>query len=168
MLNAINWPQTWLPGTTDNFVSNEVIVQDLSFETVVKNLIDSSQWEKYYYNSKDVEVANQDSAILKLNSEFKFKTFGFDVYAKVSELEIDETKKIARVAWMAWTKGEGKDHLEAYHAWLIEVLPQNRLRILTQETQKGEPAKALAHDDKFPMLNGHQAWLVGLVNYSKN
>ena len=30
MLNEINWPQEYLPGTTDNFASNEVIVKDLT------------------------------------------------------------------------------------------------------------------------------------------
>lgn len=30
MLNEINWPKEYLPGTTDNFASNEVIVKDLT------------------------------------------------------------------------------------------------------------------------------------------
>lgn len=29
MLNEINWPEQYLPGTTDNFASNEVIVKGL-------------------------------------------------------------------------------------------------------------------------------------------
>ena len=32
MLNEIYWPEEYLPGTTDNFVSNEVIVKDLKAE----------------------------------------------------------------------------------------------------------------------------------------
>jgi hypothetical protein len=30
MLNETNWPKEYLPGTTDNFASNEVIVKDLT------------------------------------------------------------------------------------------------------------------------------------------
>lgn len=49
------------------------------------------------------------------------------------------------------------------HAWLVEDLPGGRVRILTQETQFGRPAAALAEERPNPMLNGHQAWLDGLV-----
>ncbi len=28
-MNAIQWPKKWIPGETDNFVSNEVIVKGL-------------------------------------------------------------------------------------------------------------------------------------------
>ncbi|GGQ69261.1 hypothetical protein [Streptomyces asoensis] len=49
------------------------------------------------------------------------------------------------------------------HAWLVEDLPGGRVRVLTQETQIGQPAAALAQERPNPMLNGHQAWLDGLV-----
>jgi hypothetical protein len=29
-MNEVNWPEKYLPGTTDNFVSNEVIVASLT------------------------------------------------------------------------------------------------------------------------------------------
>ncbi len=32
-MNAIQWPEKWIPGETDNFVSNEVIVKGLDFKT---------------------------------------------------------------------------------------------------------------------------------------
>ncbi|MDD2135396.1 hypothetical protein NP537_14235 [Pseudomonas kurunegalensis] len=49
------------------------------------------------------------------------------------------------------------------HAWLIEDLPGNRVRILTQETQKGKPAAELARTKPNPMINGHQDWIEGLA-----
>ncbi|MER5184176.1 hypothetical protein ABT009_38585 [Streptomyces sp. NPDC002896] len=49
------------------------------------------------------------------------------------------------------------------HAWLVEDLPGGRVRILTQASQIGRPAAALANGRPNPMLNGHQAWLDGLV-----
>ncbi|MFF8233352.1 SRPBCC family protein [Streptomyces caelestis] len=44
-----------------------------------------------------------------------------------------------------------------------EDLPGGRVRILTQETQIGRPAAEPARQTPNPMLNGHQAWLDGLV-----
>ncbi|MGW2775092.1 hypothetical protein ACWC4C_21635 [Streptomyces olivaceoviridis] len=49
------------------------------------------------------------------------------------------------------------------HVWLVEDLPGGRVRILTQETQIGRPAAALARQTPNPVPNGHQAWLDGLV-----
>ncbi|WP_367749987.1 NAD(P)-dependent oxidoreductase [Helicobacter pylori] len=37
-MNAIQWPKKWIPGETDNFVSNEVIVKGLDFKEVVAQL----------------------------------------------------------------------------------------------------------------------------------
>ena len=69
----------------------------------------------------------------------------------------------ARLAWHGWA-GEGEEsRLDVHHAWLVEELAGGRVRILTQETQKGKPALALAGDPSNPMLNGHQQWLNGLV-----
>lgn len=33
-MNAINWPKEYLPGLTDNYVSNEVIVKGITVEAV--------------------------------------------------------------------------------------------------------------------------------------
>lgn len=165
MLNEIIWPQKWLPGTTDNFASNEIIVRDLSFETVIENLIDTSKWEQYYKNSSDIHMYHQTSSKLQQDTRFKFKTFGFDIEAKVEELIINED--VARIAWHGWNNSTGDDFLDVYHAWLIEKLPQNRLRVLTQESQIGIPAQQMAQDENHPMINGHQDWLDCLAKFSQ-
>ena len=41
------------------------------------------------------------------------------------------------------------------------------MRILTQETQKGQPAEALRLAKPNPMINGHQDWLDGLVEAAR-
>ncbi|MFD2781291.1 hypothetical protein ACFS32_09345 [Novosphingobium pokkalii] len=70
----------------------------------------------------------------------------------------------ARVAWHGWAGEVGaQDRLDVHHAWLIEDLSGGRVRILTQETQNGNPAKDLAKANPNPMINGHQDWLNGLV-----
>ncbi|MFF3850218.1 SRPBCC domain-containing protein [Streptomyces sp. NPDC002328] len=116
--NAIDWPEKYLPGTRDNFVSNEVIVQGLTAARVWSYLVDTSEWEGYYDNVADISFPNG---------------------------------------------GGPEERLDVLHAWLVEDLPGGRVRILTQETQLGEPAAALANERSNPMLDGHQAWLDGLV-----
>ena len=46
-------------------------------------------------------------------------------------------------------------------------LSGGRVRILTQETQKGKPAEELAKARPNPMINGHQEWLDGLVDAAR-
>ncbi len=70
------------------------------------------------------------------------------------------------MAWHGWS-GEGDTRLDVHHAWLIEDLSGNRVRILTQETQNGNPAKELAATKPNPMINGHQEWLDGLVEAAR-
>ncbi|MFF7889365.1 hypothetical protein ACFZDJ_20095 [Streptomyces sp. NPDC007896] len=68
-----------------------------------------------------------------------------------------------RLSWTAKQDGTPEERLDVLHAWLVEDLPGGRVRVLTQETQIGRPAAALASERPNPMLNGHQAWLDGLV-----
>lgn len=80
IMNAINWPKEYLPGLTDNYASNEVIVKGIT----------------------------------------------------------------------------------------VEELDYSVVRILTQETQVREPAKALYTAKPNPMINGHQDWLDSLVSAAKS
>lgn len=160
--NAINFPKKYTPGFTDNFASNELIVENLDFDKVVYFLSDTSTWENYYKNSSDINLKNQNSSILNKDTRFSFKTFGFAIEAQIEEFLIDDTT--ARIAWHGWNEtSEEKEKLDVYHAWLIEKLDQNRVRILTQESQIGQPAKEMAEDPTHPMINGHQEWIKGLI-----
>ena len=42
---AIRWPEEYLPGTSDNFTSNETIIKDLSVSQIWAKLADCTQWE---------------------------------------------------------------------------------------------------------------------------
>ena len=55
-----------------------------------------------------------------------------------------------------------------FGAWILESLPNNRERVLTEESQIGKLAKGLAETVPNPMVNGHQAWLDGLTKAAKN
>ncbi|EMQ9926541.1 SRPBCC domain-containing protein, partial [Enterobacter hormaechei] len=73
-----------------------------------------------------------------------------------------------RVAWHGWSGEEGTDtRLDVHHAWLVENLDGGRVRILTQETQKGKPAEELHNAKPNPMINGHQDWLDSLVETAR-
>ncbi len=163
MLHEINWPHEYLPGYTDNFASNEVIVRNASAKEVFDTLIDAGLWESYYKNSADVEFDNTPGTILRENTRFRFKTFGFPIEAQIIEFEEPSDGRPGRLAWHGWAEGDADHRLDVVHAWLIEDLPENRVRILTQESQVGKPARELQEANPDPMNIGHQDWLKGLV-----
>ena len=99
---------------------------------------------------------------MEQGERFYFETFGFPVDAEVVELVEPQNGQAGRIAWHGWA-GEGETRLDVHHAWLLEELDGGRVRILTQETQNGEPAKELAKAKPNPMINGHQEWLDGMV-----
>ena len=165
-MNEIHWPQDYLPGFTDNFASNEVIVAGLCVADVWSWLNTPSRWPTYYTNCADVRFYDGKGPELEADARFFFSTFGFPVEAQVVEHVAPAPGQPARVAWHGWA-GEGEERLDVHHAWLFEDLPGGRVRILTQETQKGAPAKALAVAEPNPMINGHQLWLNGLVGAAR-
>ena len=103
---------------------------------------------------------------MEQGERFYFETFGFPVDAEVVELVEPKNGQAGRIAWHGWA-GEGETRLDVHHAWLLEELDGGRVRILTQETQNGEPAKELAKAKPNPMINGHQEWLDGMVAAAK-
>lgn len=165
-MNAINWPEDYEPGFTDNFVSNEVIVAGLSVREVWPLLNTPSLWPSYYSNASDVRFHGGKGPQLEDGVRFFFKTFGFPVESQVTEYVPPVNGQPARLSWHGWD-GEGDTRLDVIHAWLLEDLSGGRVRILTQESQKGKPAQALASTRPDPMINGHQDWLVGLVAAAK-
>ena len=78
-MNAINWPKEFLPGTTDNFTSNEVIIKNLSTKDIWIFLEDSSLWSSYYKNIVDVKMKNQKSFRLNGLSKFKYTILVLDL-----------------------------------------------------------------------------------------
>ncbi|MFC0322146.1 SRPBCC domain-containing protein [Gallibacterium melopsittaci] len=169
MQNSINWPKDYTPGFTDNFSSNEVIVAGLSTADVWQYLNDSKYWPQYYSNIADIRFYNDyQGTTLYPNARFFFKTFGFPIEAEITEYVEPRAGQPARISWHGWAGTEGEDdRLDVIHAWLIENLEGGRVRILTQESQKGKPAQELATTVPNPMINGHQEWLDGIVRSAK-
>ena len=168
-MSDILWPEGYVPGYTDNFCSNEVIVTGLTVEDVWPFLNIPSRWPGYYANSADIRVHGGKGPELEAGVRFAFSTFGFPVEAEVVEPVGPVKGQAARVAWHGWAGDAGHaDRLDVHHAWLLEALSGGRLRILTQETQVGAPAIALAQTKPNPMINGHQDWLNGLVGAARH
>lgn len=166
MMNAIHWPEGFEPGFCDNFASNEMIVAGLSVQDIWPLLSTPSKWPGYYSNASDVRFYDNKGPELAQDVRFFFKTFGFPVESQVTECVPPKAGQPARLAWHGWD-GEGDTRLDVLHAWLLEDLPGGRVRILTQETQNGKPAQALAATRPNPMINGHQEWLDGLVEAAR-
>ena len=164
MLASIEWPEKYLPGTTDNFCSNEVIIKDLPVKKVWEALIHPLLWPEYYSNSSDIEFKDKGE-ILHAGLHFSFKTFGFPIEAEVIECVEPADGRVGRLAWHGWAEGDSDHRLDVVHTWLVETLPGNRTRILTQESLIRKSAQELAKQVPNPMINGHQAWLDGIVKY---
>lgn len=165
-MNEIIWPEGFLPGFTENFVSNETIVAGLTAADVWPLLSNALKWPTYYSNSANVRFYDNKGPELAEGVRFYFETFGFPVEAQCNECVSPKNGKPGRIAWHGWA-GEGDTRLDVHHAWLIEDLSLGRVRILTQETQKGKPAEELAKAKPNPMINGHQDWLDGLVTAAR-
>jgi hypothetical protein len=166
-MNSIIWPKKYLPGTTDNFVSNEVIVKGITAEQVWSLLVNITKWESYYDNVGQI-TPPPSGPILEKGDKFSFSTFGFPPFdAEIWESVTPAAGKPGRLAWRGWKDGDEHFAFDAYHAWLIEDLEYGVVRILTQESQIGEPAVHIAASKPNKMLNGHQDWLDGLVKTAK-
>jgi hypothetical protein len=162
--NAIHWPEKCLPGTGDDFVSNEVIVRGATAAAVWHYLTDPSTWESYYDNVADISFPQGGGPELWDGLRFSFGTFGFPpLDAHVVEFQAPADGVPGWLSWTAKQDGAPEERLDVLHAWLVEDLTGGRVRVLTQETQIGRPAAELARQTPNPMLNGHQAWLDGLV-----
>ncbi len=166
-MKSINWPTEYLPGTTDNFVSNEVITSGVTLEAVWENLVDTSKWESYYDNAANITLDDKEDTHLHFAEHFHFDTFGFPIDAQVMELVAPTDGKVARIAWHGRQEGDSETQFDVYHAFIIERLTDGRIRLLTQESQVDKPAADLAKQNPNPMLNGHQAWLDGLVKTAR-
>lgn len=163
MQHAIAWPDHYVPGETDNFASNEIIVKRLTAAAVWPHLADTSRWESYYGNVSDISFPDGSGPVLEAEKRFDFTTFSFPVKARVTEFVAPVPGRPGRMAWYGLIEGDAESRCEVHHAWLIEDLPGDRVRILTQETQNGKPARDMATARPNPMINAHQDWIEGLA-----
>lgn len=166
-MSSIIWPKKFLPGTTDNFVSNEIYVSGLTAQEVWPNIVDISRWESYYDNVSQITPPSSGPKLRK-GDRFAFSTFGFPpIPSEVVESIAPTTNSPGRIAWIAEQEGDEDTQFQVYHAWIIEDMEWGAVRIMTQESQTGKPAAQLAATKPNPMLLGHQNWVDGLANFTR-
>lgn len=102
IMDDIIWPEAYLPGMTDNYVSNELIVSGLGTVAVWAAFNDTSLWPSYYSNVSDIDFHNSPGPQLHLSARFRFTTFNFPVEAHVTEYQPPVNDEAARVAWHGW------------------------------------------------------------------
>ncbi len=162
-MNYINWPERYTPGTTDNYVSNEIIVKGLSIDEVWKYIVETKAWPHFYSNVSNIKIYDSSDSKLFDDAKFQFKTFVFIVEASVIEFVPPANGKPGRIAWEGKIDGNDDEKLDVVHAWLFEEVYDGCVRILTQESQIGVPAKQMSVEIPNPMLNAHQEWITGLA-----
>lgn len=101
-MNAIIWPEGYLPGTTENFASNEMIVAGISAADVWPLLAVAPRWPEYYANSSDIRFYDGKGPELDTGVRFFFRTFGFPVEGEVTEYVPPANGEPGRVAWHGW------------------------------------------------------------------
>jgi len=117
MMNAIIWPDAYLPGFTENFASNEVIVAGLAAADIWPLLSTPSRWPTYYANSANVRIHDDKGPELADGVQFYFETFGFPVEAQCNEFVPPTAGAAGRVAWHGWAGEPGMDdRLDVHHA----------------------------------------------------
>ncbi len=164
----ISWPDRYLPGTTDNFVSNEVIVGDLTAEWVWPHLIDTDRWAAYYAHLTDITFPDGDGPQLQEGQRFHFSAFGYpQTHTVVTEVVAPGPGVPGRLTWAGPLTQNGEMVIDIAHAFLLEDLPGGRLRLLTQESELGPAAKELAITRPSPLVNAHLEWLDGLVRVAR-
>lgn len=160
--SSIVFPAEFTPGTTDNFVSNEVIAANITAAQIWSLLADVSQWESYYWNCQNISLPASGSPWLHQGDVFKFATFGFPQLTCPVEVSVPPSTN-GTAGQLAWRSEPDADGDVIYHGFLVEDMPGDRVRILTQESQIGAVFAEWAVAKPNKMLLGHQDWLDGLV-----
>lgn len=119
-MSDIVWPARFLPGTTDNYVSNETIVAGLCAADVWPWLKDTAAWPTYYSNVSDIRFHDGSGPGLRQGARFRFTTFSFSVEAQVTSTRRPPTaspaaspgtagsRAMRRRAWMCTMPGCSK------------------------------------------------------------
>lgn len=167
-MSSINWPDLYLPGKTDFFISNECIVSGIQSQDAWVFLADTRRWAHVYNQLSDIVFLDETGPILQSGSRFSFTVGGLVVQAEITEYQEPSSGVTGRLSWHGWVENGGVTVVDAWCGWIIEDLYGERTRILWQETLLGEPAKDMARQKPNPALLSHQEWVDGIANAAQN
>lgn len=110
-----------MPGLTDHFCNNEVIVTGVSVDAVWHLLATPALWPRDYANPAKPRFDDDKGSQLALGNRFYFETFGFPVEAQVVACLAPVTSQPARMAGHGGAASKEADRLDVHHAWLFEA-----------------------------------------------
>jgi len=129
-MNSIIWPQGYIPGFSDNFASNEMIITGVSVEALWDKLTDTAAWPGYYSNASDIRFYDGTGPRLTDGARFRFTTFGFQVEAEVNEFEPPLAGRAGRIAWHGWCGDDSESRLDARRCVLPAPPAAAQIRLL--------------------------------------
>ncbi len=147
----ICWPEYYAPQNSAVHVRN-ALTMDAPPENVWAWLVRALLWPEWYVNSADVRFLEGTAPDLKLNTQFRWRTFGVTISSTVLEYVPGE-----RIAWDAHGPG-----FDGYHAWLLQRAGRG-CHVLTEETQHGWLARLNRLFLPHRMSKYHQIWLESLA-----
>lgn len=162
-MNDINWPQDYLPGTTDFYVANETIVAGVSSLQMWPFLADTTQWPIAYAELGQIQFHDGSGPTLSQGARFQFVVGGVLVQAEINEYIAPIEGSPGRLAWHGWVENEGKKIVDAHCGWLIEDLVGGRVRVLWKESLIGSAAEQMAKAASNPAVVSHQDWVEGIA-----
>jgi len=163
-MHEINWPETFTPGLTDLFLSNEKIVHGLSVEKIWSLIGKPWVWPTFHPVIHSVSLADGDTEYFGEGSLLVFEIGEISVNAEIKVYDAPTANQPAQIAWIGQVNAGSENEISAYFAWLIEPLTGGRVRLLAQESLLGKPAQAIALMRPNPALNAHYEWLMNLID----
>lgn len=154
-LEIQRWPSPYSPLSHPIQVSNSIQIA-AGPEQVWGWLIEAAKWPLWYPNSQSVCFLSGCPPLLRLHTQFRWRTFGVAVQSQVLDFEPNRF-----IAWGAQGLG-----FSACHAWELQQTPSG-CRVVTEEIQCGIGAKLQQALMPTRMWNGHQLWLQRLKEVSE-
>ncbi len=136
-MNNIFWPEGYVPGYTENFVSNEIIVLGLEAADVWPLLEQPGMWPTYYGNSANVRFHDNAGPLLRNGDRFYFETFGFPVEAQCVEYAPPPPGSLAG------SRGMGGPASQAPRIGLTCTMPgsSRTLKVAASESSRRKPRR---------------------------
>ena len=158
-MNEIFWPEDYIPGFTENFASNEVIVAGLSAVDVWPLLGKAPLWPTYYSNSANIRFYDGKGPELEDGVRFYFETFGFPVEAQVLEYVPPAEGKPGRLGWRCRSRPPRAAHqpydIRALDRWLDGKAKLNNGADNVNRTARSYLCRSFPSTDN--LLNGETA-----------
>jgi hypothetical protein len=148
------WPERYEPGTTDNYVSNEIIVAGLTTADVWPFLNNTSGWPTYYEGS---------GPELRQGARFRFSTFSFPVEARSRSMSARPIASRPAVLGTAGWKVRRRRGWTFTMRGCLRTCPVAECESLPRRDADRKARSGVGPDETQPMLNAHQEWIEGLA-----